>query len=308
MKADFLSLLLLLLLLSAVLPAQTPKHQPICELQIPVIAIADNLQPMVLNAGAFTARLGNVKADVVDANLIPSAPRLLLAIDVSGSQGNSTAVNTTYAGVDSLLRTVPQGTQLGLVLFTEKVIKMVPFSADRRALIAALDDYFHSGAKWWGGTALFDTLLATGQMFREPQFGDSVVVFSDGADNKSSTLRGSLIAALASRGIRVFSIYVPSPDDHGTPEEVRGPYILRSLSEETGGIYLPVEDKTLSRQELLQEISNMADALRETLDLHLQVPAHTRSKKLKLSLAPITKKSMKQNVRLIHPPVRLGCD
>lgn len=133
---------------------------------------------------------------------------ILLVMDVSGSMDGE-PMDTAKAGLESfLLRLLPED-RVGLVIFNDQsrlVVPMAPLRDNRIPLQTSIRDMFA-----FGGTALYDSLAISRDVFRElPPADDqriqAIVLLSDGVDNASRTSLAQIEQMYYESGISIFPI------------------------------------------------------------------------------------------------------
>jgi Ca-activated chloride channel family protein len=176
---------------------------------------------------------------------------VMLVIDVSGSMA-ATDLKPTRLGAASqaakqLIGDLPQGTQVGVVSFSQTASVVAPLSSDPNTATRALDRLSAGG-----GTAIGDGLdAALAQLSQRPrdsqghQAPAAVVLLSDGESNAGQTPAAA--AALAEQeGVRVYTVGI---GERGTAAYVDGHVpvgldesALRSIASTTGGTYFYADD------------------------------------------------------------------
>jgi Ca-activated chloride channel family protein len=129
---------------------------------------------------------------------------VVLCLDTSGSM-RATDIEPSRevavrAAARSFVRSVPQGTHIGLVSFATNAIRIANPTDDKRAVLEALDDVPSAN----GATAIGDAIALAGQML--PARGlRAVVVVTDGVNNRGVD---PLEAAqqLGARGVRIYTV------------------------------------------------------------------------------------------------------
>ncbi len=176
---------------------------------------------------------------------------VMLVIDVSGSMAATdlkpTRLGAATQAAKQLIGDLPQGTQVGVVSFSQTASVVAPLSSDPNAATRALDRLSANG-----GTAIGDGLdAALAQLSQRPRDSQGnqapavVVLLSDGESNT-----GQAPAAAAARaeqqGVRVYTVGI---GERGTAAYVDGHVpvgldesTLRSIASTTGGTYFYAED------------------------------------------------------------------
>lgn len=160
--------------------------------------------------GVLTVRGGQTSAAdisaltlVVDGRDVPVATQpgasiqrtTMLVVDTSGSMSASDMA-TVRSAVEQFLQRAPADVKVGVVSFANKATVNVAPTLDRNAVRTAV-----SQLKAKGDTSLYDAVSLAADALGST--GDrSIVLLSDGADNKSSASKDYAIQRLSSGGIR----------------------------------------------------------------------------------------------------------
>jgi VWA domain containing CoxE-like protein len=172
-----------------------------------------------LTAANFEASVHHQPLRIVSVTRDESPRRILVALDASGSMHDGWKGN--IALVRGLLASLRPDDEMGLVVFSDHILDSVQLMRERGPLsveLARLSE--SSAARPKGLTALWDSLAGAAEQFNTPQFGDSILVFSDGDDNRSHVTESKLESILMEKGIRVFGLALP-PGNWGM--EIREP-------------------------------------------------------------------------------------
>lgn len=175
-------------------------------------------------------------------NVVVARRDLLVAIDLSASMatadltepsGTVTRAAAARALLDDLLARRPDD-RVGVIVFGSQAYLQTPLTADRRAVLAALDEARIGLAG--PETALGDAVaLAVGRLRELPAASRTVVLLTDGAST-AGTLSPERAAWLAAReGVRVHAVGIGS--DRGLDESA-----LRQIAGQSGGSYRRATD------------------------------------------------------------------
>jgi hypothetical protein len=170
--------------------------------------------------------------------------RLLLVLDASGSMVNSRDSWEFYIRrAAALVQSLPSNMPVGFVAFGKTVEAQFPISTDRDALMTELENLSNRHNKLPGqaGTALWDSLRNSLQLFGRIRVGDTIYVISDGVDNTSQTSVSQFVrAALPAR---MFAM-IPAGSVSGGPtsEERAGPNQLMRAVRFLGGTSVILRD------------------------------------------------------------------
>jgi VWFA-related protein len=178
----------------------------------------------------------------VEVLALEQAPvSLFLALDTSGSVAGE-MLSALRAAAHALVGGLPRWDHVGLLSFNARLVLRAAPSADRAAVDRAIDR-LEAG----GGTALHDAIYA-GMRLSAPDERRVVVVFSDGADNRSWLSAEAVREASRRTGALVYAVCRTSEADEtpppafggGTPPERESGFAreLRLLAESTGGLFL----------------------------------------------------------------------
>jgi hypothetical protein len=167
-------------------------------------------------------------------DLAKKPPRVILLIDVSGSM--KWRVNAIGEAAGKILESLPLESEVGLVFFQSEIIPVALPTSDRKSLLLQVEALRNNRQSFRGRTALRNAVLAGVKMLGTPALGDSLYLISDGGDNQSNTQEGEMERQLEKSGIRLFALVLSD----GTmarfmPEEIAGPNLLKSASNNTGG-------------------------------------------------------------------------
>jgi von Willebrand factor type A domain len=162
--------------------------------------------------------------------------RVMIVLDSSRSMMSQSDEWHDYVKVARYLaERLPTESAIGLVVFTEKIERLIPLTNDRakvRDELAKLD----SGAEVFKGkTAVWDAIIAASSEFVAPQEGDAIYAVTDGGDNSSKTDFGKLRTTLLQKRIRIFAFSQQFDSSGPTHELYEGPMELQELIGSTGG-------------------------------------------------------------------------
>lgn len=215
------------LLFGLALPIQSQEDS--CEKRIVIVNVRDKHGQFVpsLQASDFRARIQGKDVDIISAVAGTGTLRVVIALDASFSMiGLEGALHRV---TDEILRTSSDKTQFAILMFSDRILKVVEFGSEKSDIASAVRD-IPSAA---GHTAFRDSLLSAKALFGAPQTGDSVIVVSNSADNQSKTSMDTVTQAYLSAGIRLSVI---RPFKYGQSEvEKRGTAELDDLASSTGG-------------------------------------------------------------------------
>jgi tight adherence protein B len=172
-----------------------------------VTAGAD-LAAVALQDGALTLTEGGVPVAAEITALPVDDLEIVLVIDTSGSMAGEPLAAAKEAA-RRFLALLPAGVRVGVVGFGASATSHGAPTADRAAVLAAVDAL---GAD--GQTALYDALVLATTQF-SPGARRSVVVLSDGGDTASAATVDDAAARLAEAGARLDAVALPSTEEDG---------------------------------------------------------------------------------------------
>jgi hypothetical protein len=201
-----------------------------------------------LESARFVGVYRNKPIKVTSAILNREPTRVVLLLDVSGSEGASASTEGRFSidVAENFITNMPPETEIGLGFFYNKLIPISLPTTDRKSLLSQLDALRLHPESYRGRTALWDAILGSEKMFDHPRLGDAVYVITDGGDNASKTNFNHVIQTLAVSGIRLFGLVYQAPSilRRSTQEEI-GPENLDRVAQETGGTILTQLTKTV---------------------------------------------------------------
>jgi len=190
---------------------------------------------------------------------------IVLAIDASESVLGDERLELQAAKkfVQSILR--PQD-GVDLMVFSDDVTELVPFTNDPRRIDAGLGRIVHGDA-----TALYDAIYLASQRLSETPVKEGqrrvVVLITDGENTTRHGRYDSALEQAQRAGAMVYSlIIVPIEADAG--RNTGGEHALIQLARETGGKYYYVEDK----RDLAPAFAHVSDDLRTQYTLGYYAP------------------------------------
>ena len=129
----------------------------------------------------------------------------MLVLDVSASVQGSKLANLAEAGA-ALVETLQPADRAALLTFSHEVRQIVPLTADRRALLAALGKIVPGGA-----TSLRDAVHFALQLRPDDGSRPLVVLFSDGLDNSSWLSVADLVTIARRTGVVIHGVELVDP-------------------------------------------------------------------------------------------------
>ena len=201
----------------------------------------------------------------------PSAIRVVLAMDTSGSMAGTPLADAKRAANDFVAAT-PAHVEIGLVTFAEEPAVVQPPTRDRAAVLGAV-----ARATAGGGTALYDG-VASGLAALGGTGDRRLVVLSDGADTRSRAGLAATVAAARRSGAVIEAVGLR------TPKSVTA--VLQQLAGATHGRFLRAQD----RRSLASALTSTARTYATALDVRVLVPADLAvgESELRISVATST--------------------
>jgi Mg-chelatase subunit ChlD len=206
---------------------------------VPVNVVDDRGQLVTgLTENNFMGSIHHQPVRIVSVRPDGTARRVVIVLDASGSMTGEQRIWHLYLAVGrDLITPIPEGTFVGLVVFSSKIEENIPLTTSKKSLqdeLARLNPGPNALPKGLRQTALWDALEMAAAEFDKPQQGDAIYAITDGADNASKTSEKPLGEELLNRGIRLFTFSVDRSAGP-TPEETNGPASLQELTQATGG-------------------------------------------------------------------------
>jgi hypothetical protein len=273
-------------------------HAQECQPQKLLVSISDKeLHPVIggISAVNLKGSFEGKPVQIESLRRIEQSARVLVLMDVSGSMNPTnqhlpgTSPNLALRPtVEAIFQYLPSSASVASGTFAKHMVEMTRFSSDHAPsedlLLSTLD-----GPKSFDGlTAIADSMLEAIQRFGPVQPGDSVILITDGGDNKSKNLHKAL-AHFQQAGIRLF-LFLLLGNDRNVPEELEGPHVMSDAVEETGGTMCSIL-KTLNIKDpnnqlaLLAVTQRILARLDHAWELAVRLPAIEKPRgKFKLEL------------------------
>ena len=159
----------------------------------------------------FQARARGKQLRIASARVDPGPKRVLVILDSSGSMvGDKWRWQTARkAGMVPLQSDSPSNS-VAVIVFASKVDLKVGFQSGRDAALGALqslpEDPKHL-PKGPRATALLDAVTEGLKLFGEPQFGDTILLITDGADNASRASDKKVLREAIARSVRILVLF-----------------------------------------------------------------------------------------------------
>lgn len=159
----------------------------------------------------------------------------MLVIDISGSMDKNGKLDAAKEAAKTYVSQMRSGDQAGLMTYDTQTYYVQPITADTNVLIAAID------ALTTGSDTAMYNALAEAQTNLEAVTGrKSIIVLTDGLDNKSQRTADDVISAISTSGLTISTIGFGDATSLGQVGlDEAG---LKSLAEKTGGLYAFADD------------------------------------------------------------------
>jgi VWFA-related protein len=159
----------------------------------------------------------------------------MLVMDISGSMDKNDKIGAAKEAAKSYVSQMQPGDQAGLIAYDTQVYTIQPLTSDIAALNTAID-----GLQTGSDTAMYNALIEAEKALEGVSGRKTIIVLTDGLDNKSQSTAENVIAGIGESGLTISAIGfgdVTTVGQTGLNEVA-----LKSLAEETGGIYGFVTD------------------------------------------------------------------
>lgn len=159
----------------------------------------------------------------------------MLVMDISGSMEKNGKLDAAKAAAKTYVSQMRPGDQAGLMTYDTQVYNVQPITTDTAALTTAID-----ALEPGSDTAMYNALVEA-QKNLEPVTGrKSIIVLTDGLDNKSQSTADDIIAAIGESGLTISTIGFGDATSRGQVGlDEAG---LKLLAKKTGGLYAYAED------------------------------------------------------------------
>ncbi len=155
----------------------------------------------------------------------------LLVMDVSGSMYDAGKLTAAKAAANAYVDQMRPGDQAGLVTFNARVVYLQSVTADRAALIQAINSLDARG-----DTTMFDALDSAAQILQDIPGRKAIIVLTDGLDNRSRFTADEVIQAIGTSGLSISTIGLGDPSKLGINSGL-DESVLQSLASRAGGVY-----------------------------------------------------------------------
>lgn len=164
----------------------------------------------------------------------------MLVIDISGSMDKNGKLAAAKDAAKAYVAQMRPGDQAGLMTYDTQTYYVQPVTTDTTALVNAIDSLVTGG-----DTAMYNALVEAEKNLETINGRKSIIVLTDGLDNKSQSTLEDVIAGVGQSGLTISTIGFGDASSRGQVGlDEAG---LRSLAEKTGGLYSYAGDaETLS--------------------------------------------------------------
>ena len=165
----------------------------------------------------------------------------MLVIDISGSMDKNGKLAAAKDAAKKYVSQMRSGDQAGLMTYDTKTYYVQPITTDTAALTAAID-----ALQTGSDTAMYNALVEAEKNLEPVSGRKSIIVMTDGLDNKSQATADDVIAGIGQSGLSISTIGFGDASSRGQVGlDEAG---LKSLAEKAGGLYAFANDaETLSK-------------------------------------------------------------
>ena len=291
-----------------------------CHTRTVLLNVSDDQLRVVrdgISQSNLAAKIGGKDAPVVGIRRISTAPRVMVLLDTSGSmepiripfRNSNLALEPL---VTELIRAVPEGLPLAVGDFDRELRHLTAFSADREFANKALQDAIkQQSRRGLRSSAIGAAVNLALYRFGTIQPGDSVILITDAADNRSKNLK-TAIQAIQASGIRVFLVlFEDTVTGPITADEYDGRDRFSDLVVRSGGSMWrvsknldAVDSQTQAAMRIL--LQRMMARITEAWEVSIQTPQTLiEPSKVELRLTGVPKQVKK--LRLEYPRMLPAC-
>jgi len=230
--------------------------------------------PAAVDSLKFSVEVHGRTVSNVHAEQRQRPRQIFLVQDVSASMRDSNARQHSMQAVRDFAASASPEDKLARVDFNNSYFLDITPDSAAAFLEKYNDAEFQEGLRFFGGTALFDAVIASASYLeKDPQEGDSVLVISDGADDASKMNSEQMEKQLLKSKIRLYLLLL-APPKHPNPNEGRSRSQLMDVVRETGGVVVKPNSNSMSREwaELMHGLIEVADRVDFDLDAPVREP------------------------------------
>lgn len=239
-----------------------------CQMRDVVVNVRDEGENFVAGLGpaSFEVAFDHEPMRVVSDRIVHSNARVILLLDLSGSQSHRLSVAKLAS--EHLVANMSGSLRLAMVTFSDRVLETLDFNSSPREIL----EHISKIREATGHTSLYDSLTYAAGLFGSREAGDAIYAVTDGDDNRSTSGMRPVERLLASKGIRLF--WLDFHDRYLPPRmSETGQDDLKYLVDSGGGLTVTVENpESLKGQGFDKIISGIYGAMRNFYVLSLETP------------------------------------
>jgi VWFA-related protein len=173
-------------------------------------------------------QLTDVRGGSNSAEIVPITT--MLVMDISGSMDKNGKLAAAKEAAKAYVAQMRPGDQAGLMTYDTKTYYVQPITADTNALNTAID-----GLMTGSDTAMYNALVEAEKNLESINGRKSIIVLTDGLDNKSQSKLDDVIAGIGQSGLTISTVGFGDAASRGQVGlDEKG---LHLLAEKTGGLY-----------------------------------------------------------------------
>jgi VWFA-related protein len=162
------------------------------------------------------------------AEIVPATT--MLVIDISGSMDKNGKLAAAKDAAKAYVAQMRPGDQAGLMTYDTQTYYVQPITSDTTALVNAID-----GLVTGSDTAIYNSLVEAEKNLETINGRKSIIVLTDGLDNKSQSTVDDVITGIGQSGLTISTIGFGDAASRG--QVGLDEATLKLLSEKTGGLY-----------------------------------------------------------------------
>jgi Ca-activated chloride channel family protein len=201
------------------------------------VTVTDPMNRLVtgLEKDNFNIAEGNLPQDIKTFSSEDAPISLGVIFDISGSMSNK--IQKSRDAVVEFFKTANPQDEFFLITFSDKPEVLADFTNSIEDIQGRLVYAIPKGR-----TALLDAIYLGINKMRDAKHNKkALLIISDGGDNRSRYTDSEVKSIVREADVQIYAIGI-FDEARGTPEEVRGPYLLRDLTDATGGRTFEVND------------------------------------------------------------------
>lgn len=241
--------LLLLIPAQATPPAQQPTFRAVTDAVTVEVSVRERARPITgLTAASFEVLDNGVRQQVLNVSYDVLPIDVTVVLDVSLSVTGPMLERLSHA-VRQLMADLGSNDRLKLITFNTRVSRVVEFTTDTSAVENAI-----RASTAGGGSSVWDALGVAVASASDPNRRQLVMAFTDGADSSSMLTPDRLIQVIERTNAAVSAV-VPSRafSMRAVPSSAA---VLRRVTSESGGVYIPVVSVTENLTTTFQRVLN----------------------------------------------------